>query len=76
MAHVNLYPLNLLQNGNEVPVVLEDKMPAHLISQTLKYLWLLFGADDFGSEWVFSAGGHPIRASGETQENATRAFTT
>ncbi|KAL5535947.1 MNS1 [Sanghuangporus sanghuang] len=49
-------------NVDELPVTLEDKMETFLLSETLKYLYLLFSdADDIPlSKYVFNTEAHPL----------------
>ncbi|RDX50571.1 glycoside hydrolase [Lentinus brumalis] len=49
-------------NVDQVPVVHEDKMETFLMSETLKYLYLLFEDDSVLplSEWVFNTEAHPL----------------
>ena len=40
-----------------------DEMPSYWLSETLKYLWLLFQedrSDQYLHEWVFNTEGHPL----------------
>ncbi|KAJ7473943.1 glycoside hydrolase family 47 protein [Mycena latifolia] len=49
-------------NVEEVPVVWEDKMETFLMSETLKYLYLLFSDNSVLplDEWVFNTEAHPL----------------
>ncbi|KZT01183.1 glycoside hydrolase family 47 protein [Laetiporus sulphureus 93-53] len=49
-------------NVDEVPVQLEDKMETFLMSETLKYLYLLFSDDTILplSDYVFNTEAHPF----------------
>ncbi|KAI0756187.1 glycoside hydrolase [Daedaleopsis nitida] len=51
-----------IHNVDQVPVEYEDKMESFLLSETLKYLYLLFSDDSILplSKYVFNTEGHPI----------------
>lgn len=52
------------QDVNELPVRHLDHMPNHMVSQTLKFLWLLFGNDatyTANKGWLVNLEGHFIR---------------
>ena len=53
----------MLQNVHLKPVVLMDSMESFWLSETLKYLYLLFSHDDeFSlSEFVLNTEAHPFR---------------
>ena len=51
-----------LMNISDVNSKKIDKMETHFMSETLKYLYLIFSSDDLIplNEWVFNTEGHPI----------------
>lgn len=53
------------RGGRKRELELEDDMPSFFLSETLKYLYLIFDDDNFlhrddGREWVFTTEAHPI----------------
>jgi len=59
---------NIKNVGNGIPLELEDNMPSYFLSETLKYLYLIFDVGDEnilhqkegGKEWVFTTEAHPL----------------
>ena len=51
------------QDVNVLPVKQQDGMESFWLAETLKYLWLLFGADELLSldDWVLNTEAHPLR---------------
>ena len=56
----DVYHSQQQDNGSTPPLV--DEMPSYFIAETLKYLLLIFGPDDFVSldEFVFTTEAHPL----------------
>jgi mannosyl-oligosaccharide alpha-1,2-mannosidase len=52
-----------LKDVNQIPPAHVDDMPSYFLAETLKYLLLLFGPDDYISldDFVFTTEAHPLR---------------
>ena len=52
----------VIRNVWQYPPEFRDAMPAFLLAETFKYLYLLFASDDLLplDEWVFSTEAHPL----------------
>jgi mannosyl-oligosaccharide alpha-1,2-mannosidase len=63
-----------LKDVNQIPPPLLDDMPSYFLAETLKYLLLLFGPDDYISldDFVFTTEAHPLRILSKADEEEER----
>ena len=60
-----------LKDVNQIPPPHMDDMPSYFLAETLKYLLLLFGPDDYISldDFVFTTEAHPLRKLKSDEED-------